>query len=101
VRSRGVMEKCTYCTQRIEAGKIAAKLAGRPLADGDVVPACAQACPTRAITFGNIRDGESQVAQRKAEPRNYTLLEDLFTKPRTSFLAKLRNPNPALEDHPA
>jgi len=102
VRSRGVMEKCTYCTQRIEAGKIAAKLAGRPLADGDVVPACAQACPTRAITFGDILDPQSQVAQRKAEPRDYTLLEDLFTKPRTSFLAKLRNPNPALvEEHPA
>jgi molybdopterin-containing oxidoreductase family iron-sulfur binding subunit len=101
VRSRGVMEKCTYCTQRIEAGKIAAKLAGRPLADGDVVPACAQACPTRAITFGDIRDAGSQVSQRKAEPRNYTLLEDLFTRPRTSFLAKLRNPNPALEDPPA
>jgi len=103
VRSRGVMEKCTYCTQRIEAGKLAAKLADRPLADGDVVPACAQACPTRAITFGDIRDPASVVAQRKAEPRDYTLLEDLLTKPRTSYLAKLRNPNPALLDaeHPA
>jgi molybdopterin-containing oxidoreductase family iron-sulfur binding subunit len=98
VRSRGVMEKCTYCTQRISAARIQAKLEGRPIADGEVVTACQAACPTQAIVFGNINDAESQVAKRKASPLNYGLLTELNTHPRTTYLAKLRNPNPALEE---
>ena len=98
VRSRGVMEKCTYCTQRISTARIQAKLAGRPIADGEVVTACQAACPTQAIVFGNLNDAESQVAKRKASPLNYGLLTELNTHPRTTYLAKLRNPNPALEE---
>jgi molybdopterin-containing oxidoreductase family iron-sulfur binding subunit len=96
VRSRGVMEKCTYCIQRIRAGEIDAKLEGRDLADGEIRTACQQACPARAIEFGNVRDESSRVVRAKGEPRNYTLLDELYTTPRTSYLAKLRNPNPAL-----
>ena len=95
VRSRGVMEKCTYCIQRINEGKIAAKRAERPLADGEIKTACQQTCPTQAIVFGDLRDAASQVVARKREPRDYTLLAALNNKPRTSYQAKLRNPNPA------
>jgi molybdopterin-containing oxidoreductase family iron-sulfur binding subunit len=96
VRARGVMEKCTYCIQRISAARIAAKLAGRSIAEGEVVTACQGACPTKAISFGNINDPASAVARRKASPLNYGLLTELNTHPRTTYLAKLRNPNPEL-----
>jgi molybdopterin-containing oxidoreductase family iron-sulfur binding subunit len=97
VRARGVMEKCTYCTQRISRAKIDAKLAGRALGDGDVKTACQQACPSSAIEFGDLRNPSSRVVRAKADPRNYALLDELNTKPRTTYLAKVRNPNPDLE----
>jgi molybdopterin-containing oxidoreductase family iron-sulfur binding subunit len=97
VRSRGVMEKCTYCVQRINAARIAAELEGRRIKDGEVVTACQAACPAEAIHFGDINDPESKVARLKNDPRNYTLLDDLNVRPRTSYLGQLRNPNPVLE----
>lgn len=97
VRSRGVMEKCTYCTQRISHARIEAKKDGREVADGEIITACQQVCPTEAIAFGNINDPKSRVAAMKKHPLNYSLLEDLNTRPRTTYLARLRNPNPELE----
>jgi molybdopterin-containing oxidoreductase family iron-sulfur binding subunit len=97
VRSRGVMEKCTYCVQRIQAVKIEADKEGRAIQDGEIVTACQQACPTDAIVFGNINDKSSRVAKRKAEERNYQVLADLNYRPRTSYTAGVSNPNPELE----
>jgi molybdopterin-containing oxidoreductase family iron-sulfur binding subunit len=96
VRGRGVMEKCNYCIQRINNGRIEAKKQDRPIAPGEVVPACAQSCPTQAIVFGNLNDPKWEVAGLQEEPLRYTLLDELNTRPRTSYLAKVRNPNPAL-----
>ncbi len=97
VRPRGVMEKCTYCVQRISHARIRAEIEGRPVKGDEVVTACQGACPTRAIVFGNINDKEGAVAQHKESPRNYGLLADLNTRPRTTYLGKLRNPNPEIE----
>jgi MoCo/4Fe-4S cofactor protein with predicted Tat translocation signal len=96
VRSRGVMEKCSYCVQRIEAAKITADKENREVRDGDIVTACQQACPTSAITFGNINDKASKVAKLKAEERNYQVLSDLNFRPRTTYTAGVINPNPEL-----
>lgn len=93
VRQRGVMEKCTYCVQRISAARIEAKKENRAIQDGEVLTACQQACPTQAIIFGNINDKESQVAKSKATPLNYGLLTELNTQPRTTYLAEVKNPN--------
>ena len=98
VRNRGVMEKCTYCVQRISHARIHAKIEDRPIRDGEVVTACQAACPSQAITFGDINDKKSRISTAKADPRDYTLLGELNTKPRTSYLAKLKNPNPEIDE---
>src|SRR5207248_9605852 len=87
VRSRGVMEKCTYCVQRINGARIEAEKENRPIRDGDIVTACQQACPAGSIVFGNINDPHSKVAELKKEPHDYALLGDLNTQPRTTYLA--------------
>ena len=107
VRMRGVMEKCSFCLQRIEQAKIAQKVKAGP--SGDIklkesegtVPqtACQQACPAEAIVFGDISDAESRVSKLKAQERDYTVLDFLLTKPRTTYLARVRNPNPAMPDY--
>jgi molybdopterin-containing oxidoreductase family iron-sulfur binding subunit len=103
VRSRGVMEKCTYCVQRITAGRIAAEKDERRIKDGEVKTACQQACPTEAIIFGDINDPNSRVTRMKKQPdgkrnpRDYAMLAELNTRPRTTYIAAIRNPNPKLE----
>ena len=96
VRSRGVMEKCSYCVQRIEAAKITADKENREIREGEIVTACQQACPTSAITFGNINDKASKVAKLKAEERDYQVLADLNFRPRTTYTAGVINPHPEL-----
>ena len=98
VRSRGVMEKCTYCTQRIAAARIEAEKDGRAVRDGEAVTACQSVCPTDAIIFGDMHDKESKVAKTKSDRRNYNLLNELNTQPRTTYLAGLKNQNKEMPD---
>lgn len=97
VRSRGVMEKCTYCVQRIREAEIRARVENRPIRDGDVVTACQAACPTKAIVFGDLNDPDAQIGQWRHHPLNYALLGELNTQPRTTYLSALWNPNPEIE----
>ncbi len=103
VRFRGVMEKCSYCVQRVNREKITTKReTGSPKpADGTVLTACQQACPADAITFGDLTDNNSVVVQHKRTDRNYQMLEELNVRPRTSYLAMLKNPHPSLYEAPA
>jgi len=93
IRARGVMEKCTYCVQRINRTKIKAKNEDRPIQDGEIVPACAQTCPTHAITFGDLADPSSEVSKKQHDDRSYAMLKQLNVKPRTQYLARVVNPS--------
>jgi molybdopterin-containing oxidoreductase family iron-sulfur binding subunit len=94
VRTRGVMEKCSLCVQRIQLGKNQALKEKRPIADGDIVTACQQSCPTGAITFGDLADPESRVAKRLADRRAYRVLEELGTRPNVGYLRRVRRTSP-------
>ncbi len=100
VRSRGVMEKCSYCVQRINAAKIEADKENRPIRDGEIVTACQQACPAQVITFGNLNDKNSKVAKLNEDKRMYQVIADQNTRPRTRYLAEVLNLNPELEQKP-
>jgi molybdopterin-containing oxidoreductase family iron-sulfur binding subunit len=89
VRQRGVMEKCSYCLQRVARARQRSEREGLPIADGDVATACQTACPTRAIRFGDLRDPASDIVQAKASPRHYAMLAELGTRPRTTYLARV------------
>jgi molybdopterin-containing oxidoreductase family iron-sulfur binding subunit len=98
VRSRGVMEKCSYCVQRIRHAQIDSQVEGRSIVDGEVLTACQAVCPAQAIIFGDMKDKKSKVAHLKEQsPLHYALLGEIQTQPRTTYLAAMRNPNPALE----
>ncbi len=101
VRGRGVMEKCTYCIQRVRTTQIDALRENRPISDGEIVTACQQSCPTQAIVFGNRNDPKSAVSRRKASPLDYVLLGELNTRPRTSYSGLIRNRNPLIKDDEA
>jgi molybdopterin-containing oxidoreductase family iron-sulfur binding subunit len=96
VRDRGVMEKCTYCVQRIRRTEIDARVAGRAVGATEVRTACQQACPTQAISFGSITNRASTVSEQRTRPHSYEVLHDQGTRPRTTYLARIRNPNPEL-----
>jgi len=96
VRARGVMEKCTYCVQRIERTRITARIENRTISDTELKTACQQVCPTNALTFGSLHDPKTMVSQRHADPRRFDVLHELNTRPRTVYLTKIKNPNPEL-----
>jgi molybdopterin-containing oxidoreductase family iron-sulfur binding subunit len=98
VRGRGVMEKCTYCVQRISAARRQAKKEGRKIRADEFKTACQAACPTGAIVFGDLNNPDATVTKKRALPHHYVLLEELNTRPRTGYLARFRNPNPALKE---
>jgi Fe-S-cluster-containing dehydrogenase component len=101
VRARGVMEKCTFCIQRIRGAQHQSKLSGQPLRDGDVVPACAQACPSGALSFGDVKDPNAEVVRWKSNHRGYHMLEMTNVKPAVTYLAKVLHREPAAHDAPA